>query len=266
LGEDPSEHEEEVADVSADHLRDIILAALDRYDIHDWQVITTERMSTMAVDQALRCVSIREDARFNRSEVARLVVHEVGAHVLRGVNASRQTDPTAGLPLGDAVGTEEGLAGWFEHQLGVATPRTLRVYAARTIATHLAASEGILTIVRALAPYVGWSAATAIGLRVKRGLSDLNRPGGYLKDQVYLRGLVDVSEALRDNPDWLQPLMAVKWSIEHLGKACAMLSAEDLQAPDLTPEWETLGLDAFLGRRADGTDTSPLPKRSTSSN
>ncbi|MFC7624339.1 tyrosine/phenylalanine carboxypeptidase domain-containing protein [Microlunatus sp. GCM10028923] len=241
----PLPEETEPRSFTAADLQEAVSAALAHYSLDGWTAVTLERLATVSVDLATRQVRIRSDATFRRSDMARLLVHEVGGHVLRGENAVRQPDPVASFALGDATVSEEGLAAWLEIKFGVASPRTHRLYAARTVAAHLAADHGILSIIRCLHPAVGWDDATSISLRVKRGLSDLNSPGGFLKDQAYLSGLRAIADHMTSHPEDLRAIMATKWPLENLDTAVGMINSGTLQPADLLPEPECLGLAAF---------------------
>lgn len=243
----------EVGDIGASAAAAAIQGALRNYglDTEHWYVEVSEAMTArMSVNGPLRRVRVRSDAVFTRSEVARLLAHEVGGHVLRWVNSSRQREPLAGMPLGATVPTEEGLALWQEVRFALTDPHVHRVYAARTIAADIARSEGILAVGRSILPLVGPRKAAEIAMRAKRGLRDPNAPGGATKDWGYLGGLQMITRLAQEQPDSLPLIQSVKWSAAHLDAVrelagLGLIEVEQLLQPDMA----LLGIADVLSKK-----------------
>lgn len=214
--------------VSAESMGRRTVEALKSLGLDDWQVRLEPRVAKMGVDHIRKLVVVREDAAFSEVETQRLLIHEVGGHVLRAVNAASQPDPAALLPLTDATATEEGIATWLEGNAGVQTSNQLRIFAARAIAVDLAGTCGISEITQALAEPLGWTDAAAVAIRVKRGLRHPDRAGGYTKDHAYATGLKLVGDHLNDHPDELDVLMATKWPLRLLPIVQALIGAGQL--------------------------------------
>jgi hypothetical protein len=209
----------------------LITQVLRNLDLPDWRVevsdITAARMS---VNGSLQRLRIRQGALFTPTEIRRLLVHEIGGHVLRWENSRRQPVPLAAIPFGCISPTEEGLALWLEEQAGVDSPELRRIYAARTVAVHLSQTQGVLSVARTLAPLVGVTQAAEIALRCKRGLTDPNAPGGWPKDWAYFGGAAMIRQLHDYDPGAVALLRGVKWSAEHL-PACQALADEGLLEP-----------------------------------
>lgn len=213
-------------------------SALDGYRLTQWRVVLDPGMTARAsVSRARRLVRVREGERFSQKEIRRLVVHEVGCHVLRGHNAQGQREPLAVTGFGNAIATEEGLAVWLEVATGVQTPQVRRTYAARLVAVHWAQELGLTDLAIRLADLVGPVQAAELALRVKRGLRDPEGPGGWTKDHCYWSGSSAVSTLLtrRDRTATLLSLFAVKWPIEMLGVIDDLLNTGVLDPPQLLP-------------------------------
>lgn len=52
-------------------------------------------------------------------------------------------------------------------------------------------------------------------IRAKRGLGDTSKPGGFIKDHVYLEGKVLLDDFVKDGGD-LTPLYAGKIGLQHI--------------------------------------------------
>jgi hypothetical protein len=217
--------------------------AMDAHGLEGWIVVPERTLAAkVSINPLTRLIRVRESAQFSDADVDRLLAHEIGGHVLRTANALLQEQELAAVPLGHTTPTEEGLAAWLEEHFGVQSERTLRTYAARSIAASLAPSLGLYEIAIRLQPHVGASGASEIALRVKRGLSKPSAPGGYLRDHAYLTGLAHISEHLHEAPEDLVPLMATKWPLSLLPLVQESLTSGELRPPQLMPQRSLLGL------------------------
>jgi hypothetical protein len=226
--------------ISAESMGQRTVEALKRQGLDDWQVQVEPRVAKMGVDHTRKLVLVREDASFSEVETQRLLVHEVGGHVLRAVNAGSQPDPSASLPFSDATATEEGLATWLEGNAAVQTSNQLRIFAARAVAVDLAGTCGISEITQALAEPLGWTDAATVAIRVKRGLRYPDRPGGYTKDHAYATGLRLVGEHLNNHLYDLDVLMATKWPLRLLPLTHSLISAGQLHRAERMPQGKTI--------------------------
>ncbi|WP_353713668.1 tyrosine/phenylalanine carboxypeptidase domain-containing protein [Arthrobacter sp. K5] len=230
----PPPAEPSSATVTAEDLAQRFRTALANYDLPDWNVQVSLDMSSRAsVNGPLKRMRIRADATFTACEANRLLVQEVGGHVLHWANASRQHQPLAFVALGSAVATEEGLALWAETKMQRLDTSALRTYAARVIAVDQAQTSGILTIAAGLQQHIGQPAAVDIAIRVKRGLSNPNNNGGLTNDCGYLGGLRRIEKLASTNNHGLELLQGVKWSTEHLSLALELHAEGELKRPEL---------------------------------
>lgn len=230
-------------DVSAPELKSLLEAALSAYGLHDWFVEESDAMASKAsVNGALKRIRVRAGASFTRRGADRLIVHELGGHVLRWANSAAQPEPLAQVPLGATVATEEGLAIWLESQFDLLDRQVIRTYAARVLAVHTAQTHGIIGVVRVLLDHMSIDDAIEIALRAKRGLVDPNAPGGATKDWNYLGGLRMIQELHEQSPEDVQLLQNVKWSSQHLPLARQLAAAGRITRTAHRPDPTRLGL------------------------
>src|SRR5690606_28740544 len=101
--------------------------------------------------------------------------------------------------------TQEGLAVLSEYLVGGLTPRRFRVLAARVLAVcALLEGAGFVDVFELLHEDHGFSPRDAFDITVR-----VFRGGGLTKDALYLRGLCEVVEHLREHGDVLS-LFAAK--------------------------------------------------------
>ncbi|MFF1385552.1 tyrosine/phenylalanine carboxypeptidase domain-containing protein [Arthrobacter sp. NPDC058288] len=229
--------------VSAETIAERMRTALDNYGLQEWTVDINESMAAKAsVNGTRKRLRIRQGIVLSERAVDRLIVHEIGGHVLRWANAEIQPEPLAGLSIGTSTLTDEGLALWEETRAGLSDPYMERLYAARAIAVDAAQTQGILDVARLVEPAVGLPAAAEIALRVKRGLRNPNAPGGLTKDWAYLGGLIKIGEVLGTGGETLDILRVTKWSVDHLDLARSLREEGLLTEPRFAADANRLAL------------------------
>ena len=145
------------------------------------------------------------------ARVEALIAHEVGTHILTYLNGKSQKlqQLYIGFPGYDEL--QEGLAVLSEYMVGGLTGTRLRLLAARVVAAHrLVDGASFIEVFHELNKDYGFERRTAfnISMRIFRG-------GGLTKDAVYLRGLVQLLEYLKNGGE-LEPLFIGKISADHI--------------------------------------------------
>jgi len=239
----PSVPNDDDPSVDAEALRKQLDHALRNCGLNSWQAELDAGMAAKAsVNGPKHLIHVRADAVFTPLEAERLVVHEFGGHVLRWVNSTRQSEPWAKVPLGNTVPTEEGLAVCRESEFGLLDEATIRKYQVRCLAVHVAATGGIMDVMRAISPYLDQVECAEIAIRTKRGLIDPNAPGGATKDWGYYDGFIRTSQLRTDDEDAYALLCAVKWTLEDLPLIQHLATEGLLAPPQIIPTRELLGL------------------------
>jgi uncharacterized protein (TIGR02421 family) len=204
---------------------------LDELGLDDWTVDIAAIAAKVEVQSLFRRIRIQEGARFSPEESARLKEHEIGVHCLRYANGARQPYRLFRHGLPDYLESEEGLAAYAEERTGTLSGRDMRRYALRVIACDLAQRLGFASVFHALRN-LGCPPEEAFSLtaRVKRGLTDTSLPGGWTKDQIYLRGWLKVRRA---SPEDIRALFQGKIGLQHIAR-CRTLG---LETGASMPEW-----------------------------
>jgi hypothetical protein len=224
--------------VSATEAATSLRVALERARLGDWAVrldsAMQARMSVQAADQVVR---VNATASFTTAEVDRLVIHELGTHVVRGANGFRQPLLMAGLGFPGYLSTEEGLACWNEARFGLSDPTVIARYAVRALAADLALSLGFAEVFAFAADALAPADAFAVATRAKRGVVDCGSPGGDVKDHVYLSGMLAVDGHLRDNPADTNTLFSGKIGLSDLPDVRQLVtSGQWVDPPALMPD------------------------------
>ncbi len=189
-----------------------------------------------------------------RHRVEALLSHEIGVHLLTYFNGSAQALRLFRSGLAGYEGMQEGLAVLAEYLVGGMTRARLRLIAARVVACAMMLDgAGFGATFNAMVRDHGFTESTAftLTLRVYRG-------GGFVKDAVYLRGLLEVLAHIEGggslDPFWtgkiaashvpviqelesrgllkpariLPQFLSREGAAERLGKACSGLSPIDM--------------------------------------
>ncbi len=168
----------------------------------NWTVMEKDMAASAAVLAGKRQLLIRTKSRFPKSFVKRLIVHEIGTHVLRAENGSKQPYKIFEHGLPDYMMTEEGLAVYNEELNKCLDKETMRRYAARTIAISKALNSSFRETFNHLKQFFDddefiWRTV----VRAKRGLGDTSQHGAFTKDHLYLKGYYEVKSFVEKGGD-----------------------------------------------------------------
>jgi uncharacterized protein (TIGR02421 family) len=235
--ESPVALQAEAAGVPARELVKAFRRALSILRLSHWRVELSDRMNArVSVSPAERVLRVAHGAVFTHHDVGRLLVHEVGTHVIRAANGEQQPLTLLGLGIGRYLETEEGLAAYQELEAGFQDVAIRRLYALRVVAVNESLSGSFYDAFAAVRPHLEPQAAFATVVRAKRGIADTAEAGAYTKDVVYFRGLTRVAAHLRDEPGDLGLLISGKLGLEMLSQAAALRADGLLREPKYLPQ------------------------------
>ncbi|MFC3324383.1 flavohemoglobin expression-modulating QEGLA motif protein [Mesorhizobium cantuariense] len=173
---------------------------------------------------------VSRDTSLPPERLTALLCHEIGVHLLTYFNGDAQGLALFRNGLAGYEGMQEGLAVLAEYLVGGMTAARLRLIAARVIACQAmldaATFEEAFHLLRRDFGLDDHSAFNVV-LRVYRG-------GGLAKDAIYLRGLVQILDHLK-NGGSLTPFWIGKISAAHFGAIQELNARGLLRAPRLEP-------------------------------
>jgi len=135
--------------------------------------------------------------KISRARAFALVQHEIGTHVVTYYNGMAQPLKLFYLGVPGYEQLQEGLAVLAEYLVGGLTNERIRILAARVVAVyHMIAGNSFSDTFFMLTDKYQFKSETAfhIAMRVYRG-------GGLTKDAVYLKGLLNVIEYIKQGKD-----------------------------------------------------------------
>lgn len=164
--------------------------------------------------------------------VEALVQHEIGTHVLTYWNGRAQplTLLHTGTPGYEDL--QEGLAVLSEWFVGGLTAARFRTLAARVVAIdHMLRGNDFVSTFQLLRDRHGIPPRSAFGTTARA-----YRGGGFTKDAVYLRGLVELLAYLGDGGR-LEPLFIGKLKLDYVPMIDELTERGILRPAPLTPRW-----------------------------
>ena len=170
------------------------------------------------------------------SRVQGLLQHEIGTHVVTYFNGRSQPFQQLYIGLAGYDELQEGLAVLAEYLVGALSPFRLRLLAARVLASeYMINGATFIDVFRELKDSFSFKQKTAflIAVRTFRG-------GGLTKDSVYLRGLINLLEYLKNGGDY-ELLFMGKFAFNHISLIQELLWRKVLKPAPLRPSYLTNG-------------------------
>ncbi|WP_179344939.1 flavohemoglobin expression-modulating QEGLA motif protein [Winogradskyella ursingii] len=196
---------------------------------------------------------INNEVSFDANRCDALIQHEIGTHILTYCNGKRQPlqQMYEGFEGYDQL--QEGLAVIAEYLVGGLTVNRLRLLAGRVIAVEsMVNGANFIKTFHLLRKEYGFSDRISyyITMRVYRG-------GGLTKDAVYLAGLMDLMDYLKNGGN-LENLYTGKFNITHIDLVEELLYRKVLKQPELPRFLERKSVQKRLKRLRKGIDITEL--------
>ena len=175
---------------------------------------------------------IGRDTSISSNRVRATLAHEIGTHVVTHFNGKRQPFQELYAGMAGYEPMQEGLAVMAEYLVGELSAARLRLLAGRVVAANMIIDGAdFIQTFNALSKDYGFPdySAYTVTMRIFRG-------GGYIKDVVYLRGLVRILDYLGKGGE-LEPLYLGKISLEHLPLIEELRWRKVVKPPELLPRF-----------------------------
>lgn len=166
------------------------------YGINDFNIVIDDFTHNI-ISAGYHQVTVGSNVRRHKSNVKRLIIHEIESHILQTYNI-RKSSVLADLSLyADSLLHAEGLAVHNEVSTKAINKQTLKMYTLRLEAIKML-DKSFREIFDYLSQHTSPEKAYTMTYRVKRGLRDTSAPGGNPKDGVYMIGYYHIEEFLKN--------------------------------------------------------------------
>ncbi len=188
------------------------------------------------------------DSTMTEQDAHALIQHEIGTHVLTYFNGKQQPLYQMAIGWADYDALQEGLAVFSEYLCGGLSANRLRTIAGRVIAGE-AIKNGcdFKHLFHLLHHDYGFADKTAFNIttRVFQG-------GGFMKDIIYLKGLVQVKEFIMQGGD-ITCLLSGKFAIEHVSLIKELTDRNIIKPATILPRYlELSGFDEKINNVRNG--------------
>lgn len=197
----------------------------------DLRVTIKENVSGLIVSGSE--LSVGKDLNISEHRLNALIQHEVGTHMLTYANGHHQPLNLMYAGFAGYEQIQEGLAVLAEYLVGGLNLNRLKLLAARVVAVDsLSGGADFVETFHLLTENYGFRNKTAfnISMRVHRG-------GGYTKDAIYLKGLLQLIQYLQQGGN-IHLLYSGKYALEHIPLIEELTHLKILNKPVL-PAWLT---------------------------
>ncbi len=181
----------------AHEAKDVALEYLAKLGIDGIKVVIEGGRSVrVAVEKGSNTIYIAAGSKFGPQSLQGVLAHEVGVHVVRGVNAKSQPLRLFEIGTEKYLGCEEGLA-TIARKMVTDNPYFVST-SYFVIASDIGSRSSFRDTYNVLRK-LGASEENAwkYTFRVKRGLGDTSKPGVFAKDAQYLLGVFEIEKYLQ---------------------------------------------------------------------
>ncbi|CAM3368599.1 flavohemoglobin expression-modulating QEGLA motif protein [Aequorivita lipolytica] len=194
------------------------------------------------------------DYTLTKSEASALIQHEVGTHALTYYNGSQQPLSQLSQGLADYDSLQEGIAVLSEYLIGGLTGNRLRTLAGRVIAGEaLLDGADFKEVFNLLYSKYNFSKEPAFNIT-----SRIFQGGGFLKDIIYLKGLVELRDYLVQGGN-LEFLLSGKFALKHVPMIKDLTDRGLLYPPKIKPRYlNEVGFKEKMAKLRQGISISEM--------
>ncbi|HET8855358.1 MAG TPA: tyrosine/phenylalanine carboxypeptidase domain-containing protein [Salinimicrobium sp.] len=175
---------------------------------------------------------IPADYKMAAAETKALIQHEVGTHVLTFYNGLQQPLKQLSTGLTDYDLLQEGLAVFSEYMVGGLTANRMRTLAGRVVAASaLMNGSKFKEVFDLLHRKHNFSPGRAFNIT-----SRIFQGGGFIKDIIYLKGIVELKKHIEEGGD-IESLLIGKFALKHIEIIKELRERKVLKKTSLVPRY-----------------------------
>ncbi|MBI2037615.1 MAG: DUF1704 domain-containing protein [Candidatus Magasanikbacteria bacterium] len=174
---------------------------LEEHKLTNWHIkIAAGRVNDISISLD-GTIFLREGVIFTENRLKAVIAHEIETHIYRAENSRLQKYKLFEVGTAGYIATEEGLAVYNQHALGVPLGEKAIWAPLRSIGAYLAQEMSFVDLFHYVKSNyaLGDESAWRTCVKVKRGLADTSKKIAFTRDTIYFRGLQAVEEYLKDN-------------------------------------------------------------------
>jgi len=208
--------------------------AFQKYKLDKWKVKFKKNMVTNCIAGKNNRLFIKTNAKFTKSRIKALIVHEIETHILTAENGKQQEYQLFNRGFSGYLTTQEGMAMYnVEQQTGKSFSKNYSALS-HVMATHYAKKHSFNQTFRKLLKLnIPEQQAFKSTLKVKRGFEDTSQTGTFTKDYIYYKGYKEIKNFIEQGGQ-LSELYIGKININDLETT---KNIEEMKKIKILPEW-----------------------------
>lgn len=186
--------------LSVETVKNALGERLKQYGIKNYPVISDNKGSSNIVYVTNNALVVGSNVKVDSQDLKRLIIHEIDSHILQKENAHKLGFPHLAIgDIGEKLLFSEGFAVFNEYTNHCLDRDRAKVYVGRFLST-IHYRKSFREIFNLLEKFFTKEVSFQITFRVKRGIEDTSKPGGYLKEAAYLYGYLQLLNLI-DSPE-----------------------------------------------------------------
>ncbi|MEK7673332.1 MAG: tyrosine/phenylalanine carboxypeptidase domain-containing protein [Patescibacteria group bacterium] len=220
--------------ISTNEAKTIFESVFKKYGLEKWQIKIKENLVSNCVAGKNHSLFLKENAKFSKSYIEALIVHEIETHIITAENGKKQPYEIFNRGLANYLETQEGMAVYnVETILNKPFLKNSKAII-HVIAIREALTKSFSEVYKILKTLnISNETAFRSTVKAKRGFYDSSKPGAFTKDYLYFKGYYDVKKFMENGGD-LKDLYIGKFNLSDLEKVKKL---PGIRAPEILPDW-----------------------------
>ncbi|MDF2379156.1 MAG: DUF1704 domain-containing protein [Candidatus Gracilibacteria bacterium] len=215
--------------ISSEQLAERMQAYLKKKGLYNWEVKLKQGIVSRCVLGKNNRLLVKSGEMFSDYDLQKLIAHEIETHIYCTENGKQQPFQIFRRGTAGYLKTQEGLAVYHQSEVVDGGVRNAviglnAVVWAQTMSFREIYNKGL--------EYLDQNDAWKLAVKVKRGMNDTSKPGGFTKNALYYWGYREIAQYLENDGEY-RDLFLGKFELSQLDLIRQM---KDLVKPQILPE------------------------------
>lgn len=220
-----NQNDDEGALMSDTEALKVLYKELETYDFTCKIKLSDKLAAKAMVVNSEKTLYLKKGGKFSHNEIYSLVHHEIGVHMVTTMNANEQPIKLFSMGMPVNTRTQEGLAIMSEYYSNTLTVKRLKELSLRVVGIASMVNHQNFAKTAELLREYGMSLEDSFNLTTR-----IYRGGGFTKDYLYLSGLKEVSQLMKESDEYRE-LMIGKTNADYLPLINEMIDRKLILAP-----------------------------------
>lgn len=225
VNEPPDQNKNISSEQAVEHMQ----AFLKDRGLHNWEVKIKQGIVSRCVIGKNNRLLVKAGEMFSDYDMKKLIAHEIETHIYCTENGKQQPYQIFRRGTAGYLKTQEGLAVYHQSEVVDGGVRNAVIGLNAVVWSQTMSFREIY--VKGL-EYLDTEDAWKLAVKVKRGMSDTSKPGGFTKNALYYWGYREIDQYLKEGGDY-RDLFLGKFELSQLD---LVKQVKDIVAPEILPD------------------------------